>query len=93
MKTEPKLSVIPCIMLLGVVNTGIGCYLYFSSIGRLPVHTVAIFGYTEALSAVIFSVIFLGEKMSAIQACGGILIIGGAVFAECFKPGMSKDTL
>ncbi len=32
-------SIIP-IAILGVVNTGIGCYFYFSSIGRLPVQVV-----------------------------------------------------
>ena len=47
-------SVIP-ILILGVVNTGIGCYFYFPSIGNLPVHTVAICGYLEPLFAVIFS--------------------------------------
>jgi len=35
------------ILLLGIVNTGIGCYFYFSSIGHLPVQTVAILGYLE----------------------------------------------
>lgn len=42
------------ILLLGVVNTGIGCYLYFSSIGKLPVQSVSILGYLEPLSALIF---------------------------------------
>lgn len=30
------------VLLLGLLNTGIGCYLYFSSITDLPVQTVAI---------------------------------------------------
>lgn len=47
------------ILLLGIVNTGIGCYLYFSSIGDLPVQTVAILGYLEPLSALFFSAAFL----------------------------------
>ena len=46
------------ILILGVFNTGIGCYLYFSAIGDLPVQTVAICGYLEPLSAVVFSVFF-----------------------------------
>lgn len=70
------------ILILGVVNTGIGCYFYFSSIGKLPVQTVAVCGYLEALSAVVFSVIFLGEAMLPMQIVGAVLIIGGAVFAE-----------
>ena len=51
-------SIIP-ILVLGLLNTGIGCYFYFSSIGKLPVQTVAICGYLEPLSAVVFLVIFL----------------------------------
>jgi drug/metabolite transporter (DMT)-like permease len=74
-------SVIP-ILVLGIVNTGIGCYFYFSSIGDLPVQTVAICGYLEPLSAVIFSVIFLDETMDFVQLIGIMLILGGAGFGE-----------
>ncbi|MCX7669729.1 MAG: DMT family transporter, partial [Anaerolineae bacterium] len=55
------------VLLLGLVNTGIGCYFYFSSIGHLPVQTVAICGYLEPLSALLFSAALLGEKLSALQ--------------------------
>ena len=80
----PKTSIIP-ILSLGLLNTGIGCYFYFSSIGKLPVQTVAICGYLEPLSAVLFSVILLQEQMLLPQIMGAVLIIGGAVFAECFQ--------
>lgn len=43
------------IFILGVVNTGLGCYLYFSPLAKLQVQTVAICGYLEPLSAVIFA--------------------------------------
>lgn len=72
------------ILFLGFVNTGIGCYFYFSSIGNLPVQTVAICGYLEPLSAVLFSVILLHENIALLQAAGAVLIIGGALFAELF---------
>lgn len=58
----PTESVLP-IFILGLLNTGIGCYLYFSSIGKISVQTVAICGYLEPLSAVLFSVIFLREVL------------------------------
>ncbi|MDF2533231.1 MAG: rhtA 2, partial [Clostridia bacterium] len=70
------------IFILGLLNTGIGCYLYFSSIGNLPVQTVAIFGYLEPLSAVVFSVLFLREILLPVQVLGAVLVIGGAVSAE-----------
>lgn len=75
-------SEIPAMLFLGVVNTGIACYLYFSSIGRLPVQTVSILGYLEPLAAVVFSALLLNEKMSSTQMLGAALILGGAIFTE-----------
>lgn len=73
---------LPWILLLGLVSTGIGCYFYFSSINDLPVQTVAICGYLEPLSAVVFSVLLLKEAMSLTQVIGAALIIGGAVLGS-----------
>ena len=78
------------ILILGVFNTGIGCYFYFSSIGDLPVQTVAICGYLEPLSAVVFSVLFLRESMTIIQVFGAVLILGGAAFGELFHSHSNK---
>ena len=74
-------NIIP-VLILGIVNTGIGCYLYFSSIQNLPAGSVAICGYLEPLSALVFSAIFLQERLAAIQAIGAALIICGAAFGE-----------
>ena len=78
----PSDSILP-IFILGLLNTGIGCYFYFSSIGDLPVQTVAICGYLEPLSAVLFSVLLLKESMLPVQIAGAVLILGGALFGEC----------
>ncbi len=67
---------------LGLINTGIGCYLYFSSIGSIPVQAVSILGYIEPLSVLIFSVLFLKEEFILIQIIGAILILSGAVFSN-----------
>ena len=83
MQIEPN-SILP-ILILGLLNTGIGCYFYFSSIGKLKVQTVAICGYLEPLSAVLFSVIFLKETMLPLQIIGAVLIIGGAMCGELIK--------
>lgn len=74
------------IILLGVVNTGLNCYMYFATIAKLPVQSVAIFSYIEPLSAVVFAALILGERMNAAQILGALLIIGGAIFAELAKP-------
>lgn len=74
------------ILILGIVNTGIGCYLYFSPLAKLPVQTVAVCGYLEPLSAVVFAALLLGEKMTMIQIAGAVCIIGGAMIGELIKP-------
>lgn len=66
----------------GVVNTGIGCLLYFSAVAKLPVQTVAVVGYLEPLSAVVFSAALLGEAITPVRLMGAALIIGGAIFCE-----------
>lgn len=73
------------ILVLGVVNTGIGCYLYFSPLAKLPVQTVAVCGYLEPLSAVVFAALLLGEKMTLVQIIGAGCIIGGAMIGELWK--------
>ena len=74
------------IFVLGILNTGVGCYLYFSPLAKLPVQTVAVCGYLEPLSAVVFATLLLGEKMTIIQIVGAVCIIGGAMIGELIKP-------
>jgi len=73
------------ILLLGLINTGGGCYLYFSSIQQLRAQSVAILGYLEPLSALFFSAIILSERLTWLQLLGAVLILGGAAFAELFR--------
>lgn len=70
------------VVMLGVVNTGIGCLLYFSAVAKLSVQTVAVVGYLEPLSAVVFSAVLLGEAITPVRLMGAALIIGGAIFCE-----------
>ncbi len=81
------------ILVLGIVNTGIGCYLYFSPLAKLPVQTVAICGYLEPLSAVVFAALLLGEKMTAPQIVGAVCIIGGAMIGELVKKRNTNSSL
>ena len=77
----PSKSLLP-IFFLGLINTGLGCYLYFSSLSKIPVQTISICGYLEPLSAVCLSAFFLNERLSYIQIIGTGLILGGAIYAE-----------
>ena len=72
------------ILILGIVNVGLGCYLYFSSISKLPAQTVAICGYLETLFALVLSALLLNERFSSIQMVGAVLIIGGTILGEVF---------
>ncbi|MCI1721737.1 MAG: DMT family transporter [Lachnospiraceae bacterium] len=66
------------VLLLGLVNTGIGCYLYFSSIPKIPAQTVAVCDYIEPLSAFILAALILHESISGLQIAGAVLIVIGA---------------
>lgn len=82
----------PWILLLGIVNTGIGCYLYFSSLSGLSVQTIAICGYMEPLSAVLLAAILLSEIMTPMQIVGAICIIGGAMLGELLDIKKTRHT-
>lgn len=87
----PSDSIFP-ILVLGILNTGIGCYLYFSTIKQLPIQTVAICGYLEPLSAVCMATLCLHEAMQPFQLIGVTLILFGAAYGECiFK--VSRESI
>lgn len=67
------------ILILRLINTGVGCYLYFSSISEIPAQTVAVCDYIEPLSAVLLAAIVLHGSMILPQIGGAILIIGGTM--------------
>ncbi|MCI8326483.1 MAG: EamA family transporter, partial [Lachnospiraceae bacterium] len=78
------------VLFLGIVNTGIGTYLYFSSMQKLPVQSVSVCGYLEPLSALFFSIFFLQEHLSFSQTTGAFFIIGGAALGELFHPNPNR---
>lgn len=71
-----------CLLVVGFVHTGVTYCLYFSSLKELPGQQAAILSYIDPLVAVIVSVLILGEKMTAMQAIGGILILGFTLWNE-----------
>ncbi|MGM9591373.1 MAG: DMT family transporter [Oscillospiraceae bacterium] len=92
-----KLPVIPAaedivwVLVIGLVNTGLAYYLYFSSLQKLPGQTVALVCYIDPLTALLVSGAFLGEKLLAVQIAGAVLILGGACLGELkFKKTENK---
>ena len=75
-------SDVPGILVLGLVNTALGCVLYFTSMGRIRSQTVAVCGYIEPLTAVVLAALVLGEPMGPVQVLGAAMVIGGALFCE-----------
>ena len=67
------------------VNTGFACWLYFSSMNRLPAKAVALMGYFDPVSALIFSAVFLDERLSGVQLAGAVLVLAGALVGQ-FRP-------
>lgn len=71
-----------CLLIVGVVHTGITYCLYFSSLKELPGQKAAILSYIDPLVAVVISVTILGEQMSVSQVIGGTLILGFTLWNE-----------
>lgn len=89
--TGVKLPVIPAkgdivyVIIIGLVNTGLAYFLYFSSLQKLPAQSVALICYTDPLTALFFSAVFLNETMLPAQIVGAVLILGGAMLGELRK--------
>ena len=73
-----------CLLVVGLVHTGITYCMYFSALKELKGQEIAILSYLDPLVAVIISVAVLGEKMTYLQLIGGILVLGGTLWNELF---------
>lgn len=70
------------LLFLCTVNTGLACWMYFSTMNRLPARGVALLGYFDPISALVFSALFLGERLSAVQLAGAVLVLAGALVGQ-----------
>ena len=70
------------IVVVGFLHTGLTYYLYFSSMNHLPSETVAIYSYIDPAFAILLSVFFLHEPMTASGVVGAVLILGACLASE-----------
>ncbi len=80
--TSLNVKGIVCLLVVGLVHTGVTYCLYFSSLKELSGQKAAILSYIDPLVAVIVSVFILGEDMTVLQIIGGILILGFTLWNE-----------
>ena len=71
-----------CLLIVGLIHTGLTYCMYFSSLKELPGQKAAILSYIDPLVAVFASVLIMGEPLGAIQALGGALILGFTAWNE-----------
>ncbi len=73
------------ILILGIVHTGVGFFLFFSGMQRLDAQSTATLCYIDPLTALFISVFLLREEMTVLKLLGGALLLG-AIFASERKP-------
>lgn len=71
-----------CLLVVGILHTGLTYCLYFSALKELPGQEAAILSYIDPLVAVVVSVCVLGEPLTMVQLIGGILILGFTLWNE-----------
>lgn len=79
---ELSSSSIPFILILGIVNTGIGFWLFFSGMENLKGQSVAMLSYVDPFVAILISAMILQEQMTLVQILGGILLLGSTFVSE-----------
>ncbi len=80
-----SLKTVIAVLILGIVNTGLAMNLMFSSLPKLSLQTVGIYTYLEPMSALVFSFLILGEKMTILEIVGVFMILGGTIFSEMYS--------
>ena len=71
-----------CLLVVGLIHTGITYCMYFTAIERIPGQTVALLSYIDPLVAVMVGVVVLGEPLTLQQILGGCLILGFTLWNE-----------
>lgn len=71
-----------CLLVVGLIHTGITYCMYFSALRELPGQEISILSYIDPLVSVVASVLLLHEPVTALQLAGGALILGFTLWNE-----------
>lgn len=70
------------VLLLGLIPTAVAYTLGIMGIARLRPRFASLVGLSEVLFAVLAAWVLLGESMTAVQALGGAIVLGGLALAR-----------
>lgn len=74
-----------CIIILGVIHTGLGFYLFFYGMQGLKGQSIAALSYIDPVTSLFASFIVFGENMTVIQIIGAVLLLGSTFISEIDK--------
>jgi RarD protein len=90
---EVSSSSIPFILILGIINTGIGFWLFFSGMEKLKGQSIAMLSYVDPFVAILISAFILQEQMTIVQMLGGVLLLGSTFVSEIRSVNFSKQLM
>ncbi len=63
---------------VGVVHTALALVLYFVGLAHVKVQHVGVLAYLDPVSAILFALLFLGERPTLVSLVGGAMVLGGS---------------
>ncbi|KOP82716.1 transporter [Bacillus sp. FJAT-21945] len=90
---EVSSSSIPFIFILGIINTGIGFWLFFAGMENLKGQNIAMLSYVDPFVAILISAIILQEQLTIVQMLGGALLLGSTFVSEVRSINLLKHLM
>lgn len=73
------------LVILGVIHTGVGFYLFFYGMKGLKGQSIAALSYIDPITSLVVSVIIFSENMTLLQIIGTVLLLGSTFISEMNK--------
>ena len=83
------LRAVLCLVLVGIVHTGVAYALYFGAVSDMKAQTAALFSDLDPVVAILLSALLLGEPMTLAVGIGAVLVLGAALLCE-MEPGKKR---